>query len=183
MEGGARECTDGAVGRRCRRGGVVSAACAAVFTAAVVPVVADAAPYQAGRVVVRYRAGTSEIEQAAVRRRADTPRQRAIGVPRAELVATAPGRAVRETVAGLERDPRVLYAEPNYRFTASAVPNDPRFAEQWALQAIRAPEAWDVTTGSADVTVAVVDTGTSKTHPDLSPNLIHDGNAVGDTNG
>lgn len=81
----------------------------------------------------------------------------------------------------------VEYAEPNYRIQPSAfVPNDPDFAIQWSLlnagqivgdfQAtpnadIKAYSAWDTTTGSSNVIVAVSDTGVDITHPDLARNI------------
>lgn len=53
-----------------------------------------------------------------------------------------------------------------------AVPNDPRYADQWSLPTIGAPPAWDVTTGGAPgVRVAVIDSGVEEGHPDLAPNL------------
>ena len=57
------------------------------------------------------------------------------------------------------------------------MPNDPLFAQQWYLQdkdyaAIRAQGAWDITTGSPAVPVAVVDSGVRPDHPDLKPNLL-----------
>ena len=59
----------------------------------------------------------------------------------------------------LQRDD-VLAASPNYVVQASArEPNDPGFPALWGLKAIRAPEAWDLATGSDDVYVAVMDTG------------------------
>ena len=60
----------------------------------------------------------------------------------------------------------VAYADPSYRRFARKTPDDPRYGEQWHYSTIRAPEAWDVTTGSASVVVAVVDTGWTD-HPDL----------------
>ena len=67
----------------------------------------------------------------------------------------------------------VLAAAPNYITRAMRQPNDPRYAsgELWGLKAIRAPEAWDVVTGSTDVYVAVADTGIHAAHEDLRPNL------------
>lgn len=54
-------------------------------------------------------------------------------------------------------------------------PNDPQFGDQWALQQVGAQCAWGVTTGSADVTVAVVDSGVDLNHPDLVDRLRSDG--------
>jgi type VII secretion-associated serine protease mycosin len=54
-------------------------------------------------------------------------------------------------------------------------PNDPRFSEQWALERLAAPCAWERTIGSADVTVAVVDSGVDMGHPDLVGRLRADG--------
>jgi len=50
-------------------------------------------------------------------------------------------------------------------------PNDPFYVDQWGLRQIGAPQAWDVTLGSRNVIVAVVDTGVVWTHPDLRANM------------
>lgn len=54
-------------------------------------------------------------------------------------------------------------------------PNDPLYEEQWALERINASCAWQQTTGSQQVTVAVVDTGVDLGHPDLVGRLRDDG--------
>jgi hypothetical protein len=46
-------------------------------------------------------------------------------------------------------------------------PNDTYFPGQWNLAQIDAPNAWNFTTGSPGVVVALVDTGCDLTHPDL----------------
>lgn len=56
------------------------------------------------------------------------------------------------------------------------VPNDPSFPDQWhyaggATYGINAPPAWDVTTGSPDVVVAVLDTG-YRPHADLDARYV-----------
>jgi fervidolysin-like protein len=73
-------------------------------------------------------------------------------------------------IAALRSRPDVIYAEPNFIRHKEAVPNDPRYADQWALKNtgqfgppagvdIKAEEAWDVTTGSRSIVVGVVDEG------------------------
>jgi hypothetical protein len=81
------------------------------------------------------------------------------------------------------------YAEPDYIVHASVLPNDTSFTELWGLhntgQAggtpdadIDAPEAWNLTTGSADVLVGVIDTGIDHTHPDLVANMWTNPNEI-----
>jgi len=62
-------------------------------------------------------------------------------------------------------------ASPNYEVRALAVPNDPKWSELWGMAKIRADQAWDTTTGSTDVYVAVIDTGIDAAHEDLAANV------------
>jgi len=85
-------------------------------------------------------------------------------------LARVPSEETLDAVAALNARPDVLYAEPNYIWRASATPNDPRFGDQYAHQRIRTPQAWDITTGSNGVVVAVLDGGVDLGHPDLQAN-------------
>jgi len=58
--------------------------------------------------------------------------------------------------------------EPHAIRRASATPDDPQFYQQWALQRISAPAAWDIQTGKGNVVVAVVDSGIDFYHPELA---------------
>jgi len=51
------------------------------------------------------------------------------------------------------------------------VPNDPLYPNQWYLPHIDAPQAWDTTTGSDTIVVAVIDSGVDIAHPDLAGNI------------
>ncbi|HEY6075015.1 MAG TPA: S8 family serine peptidase, partial [Anaerolineales bacterium] len=65
--------------------------------------------------------------------------------------------------------PDVEYAEPDAIMQHTFTPNDPQYGSQWhyyGTYGIDAPAAWDITTGSASVTAAVIDTGITS-HPDL----------------
>src|SRR5215210_1926210 len=115
--------------------------------------------YVPGEVVVRFKATADRVDRAAALRAADAERKQWLRLPGAELLALAPGTTVAGAIRDLETNPDVLYAEPNYIYRATATPNDPRYAQLWGLNQasdrdIDAPEAWDVTTGSAAVKVA-----------------------------
>jgi subtilisin family serine protease len=51
------------------------------------------------------------------------------------------------------------------------VPNDPLFPA-WYLEKIDAPTAWLTTTGSSNITIAILDTGVDATHADLAPKIL-----------
>lgn len=53
----------------------------------------------------------------------------------------------------------------------AVVPNDPAYNAQWELVKINAAGAWNYSTGSSSVVVAVVDEGVDLTHPDLAANI------------
>jgi len=73
--------------------------------------------------------------------------------------------------AELRSDPDVEYAQPNYIYRICGDPNDPEFPDQYAHQLIQMSEAWDISTGSRDIVVAVLDTGVDINHPDLKDNI------------
>jgi len=50
--------------------------------------------------------------------------------------------------------------------------NDPSLFRQWHLDAVQATRTWEITTGLSDATIALVDTGVDKDHPDLADNLV-----------
>ncbi|MGH7480872.1 MAG: S8 family serine peptidase [Longimicrobiales bacterium] len=83
-------------------------------------------------------------------------------------------------VRTVERE-RIAYATaPPRRISASVpgetLPNDPLYARQaWHYAAIDMPAAWNITTGSENVLVAVVDDGIRFDHPSVAGNLTNDG--------
>jgi thermitase len=88
-----------------------------------------------------------------------------------KLVKTSPDKNSAETVGALQASDGVEYAECNYRVFIVATPNDPLFSQQWGFTKISAPAAWDRITQASNVTVAMIDTGISLSHPDLQANL------------
>ncbi len=70
-----------------------------------------------------------------------------------------------------ESRPEVEFAVPDTLVYPALIPNDPGYSEQWHLPKIDAPLAWDVTTGTDTVTIAVVDSGCDMDHPDLASKI------------
>jgi serine protease len=64
------------------------------------------------------------------------------------------------------------YVEKKYARFIIANPNDPGFATQWSLKKVKAPQAWDINPGGAQVIVAVIDNAIQTTHPDLQANML-----------
>ncbi len=79
--------------------------------------------------------------------------------------------ATLKAVEAINLEPDVVYAEPNYISHTCSEPNDPFYAYQWHYPYIKLPAAWDITTGSPDTIVAIIDTGAKYEHPDLSPRV------------
>jgi thermitase len=148
---------------------------------------AAAAEFVPGRVIVKYNAGTSATRIASLEQTAGvTGLQRTIlGGARVVTVAGS----VTAAVTRLNRSSAVQYAEPDLVMRATAIPNDPRFAELYGLNNtgqtggtpdadIDAPEGWDAAglgafPSSGGAKVGVVDTGILATHEDLVGKLAN----------
>lgn len=145
--------------------------------------------YVPGELLVRFRddatatkGGRSEISEAVNGRQLQIRLER-LGGSKTEIVrglrlARVPVEDTEQTLELLRSRPDVLYAEPNYLMRKQQLPNDPRFSEQWALRNTQTPiadidaeQAWDVTTGSRNVVVGLVDEGIDISHEDLASNI------------
>jgi len=99
-------------------------------------------------------------------------------VPIAELEAIA---------KRIASDPEIEYAEPDYFMRPLLVPNDPSYSSQWHYKTPGAPDneigganlpgAWDLTTGSVGIVVAVIDTGL-RPHADIDSNILDNSGRV-----
>ena len=135
---------------------------------------AAAAPVYSSRLVVGVAPGVSTSRAERVVERAGGRVERRLGGIGGVTVRARKGVAAKALLRRLRGDSRVRFAERDFLVTGSGVPNDPLFANQYALDQtsgrdVAAPETWD--RSSACSKVAVLDSGVDKDHPDLRPNL------------
>lgn len=141
------------------------------------------ARFAEGEVLVRFDRGVSAASAGDAHARVGARVARSYSiVDGLQLARLRPGMSVEDAVEAYEAMPGVIYAQPNYVKTIAATPDDTDFGELWGLHNtgqnggtvdadIDAPAAWDRTTGSSDVIIAVVDTGVDYEHPDLADNM------------
>ena len=118
-----------------------------------------------------------------------------VGIPGLEVVQVPEAR-MNQAIQVYEDNPNVAYVEPDYQIqtpeitsegslsgsSSQVTPNDTYYPLLWGLHNsgqsggtsgvdIDASDAWNLTTGSSHILVAVVDTGVDYTHSDLSANI------------
>jgi hypothetical protein len=76
--------------------------------------------------------------------------------------------------------PGIEFAEPDYvARAAEVIPTDSLFPDQWNLDAVHAPDAWEIARGE-DVIMGIVDSGIDSDHPDLIAKLVQGYDFVND---
>jgi subtilisin family serine protease len=141
------------------------------------------APYVPGELLVKFRTelGLNVRQRDEVRAQLDAEKVREFRSS-TEHWRLPPGHSVESAIAELRNNPQIDYAEPNYIIYMDYAPNDAMYPDMWGLNNtgqtggtpgadIDAERAWNVSTGSSDVMVAVIDTGVDYTHPDLAANI------------
>jgi len=171
------------------------------LTLALIPVLANASielsstqtpAYKADSVIVVYKDGASKLDRRTARSivsakisdlNSDEIDDKYQNLKKGRIAKfSLSGVSVKNALEKLRKNPAILYAEPDYIVKASITPDDSSFSDLWAMNNtgqtggtddadIDAPEAWDISTGSHDVVIGVIDTGVDHSHPDLAANI------------
>ncbi|MDR5696495.1 MAG: S8 family peptidase [Armatimonadota bacterium] len=180
---------------------LVVSSCGSGFQLGPPPTMSPAAGAASGdfvpdELLVRFRPGASAARIAGEVGASVVDRIGGIDV---HVLRVEPARA-EVVLQALSRNPNVEYAERNGIATLFADPNDPYdnttcyesskhgCVMQWGWEKVQAYAAWDFTTGSGTVRIAVVDTGIDNSHEDLPPvaaqrDFVNNDNNAEDDNG
>lgn len=149
-----------------------------------------AAAAEVGRVIVKYKneSAIQGLPDSSARMRSMSAQTGLKVIASRAMIGRmhavrAEGVTSQELATRLAERSDVEYAVPDKRKFIRAIPTDPLYVRQWYLQstevsAINAQGAWDTTTGSSDVVVAVLDTGVVANHPDLTDRLTSSGGTL-----
>lgn len=122
----------------------------------------DDLPVMPGELLVKFKPGTGALSRtralSTIRGGAEETQATWLGDV---LWTRTPGEPDPAAAAAvLSRQPEVEWAQPNVIRELHAAPNDPSYGRQWNFVQIDMPRAWDINPGgSAEVVVAVIDTG------------------------
>lgn len=143
------------------------------------PVSAGAPPTEesivSGRVLVKTRPGVRAADLVSLM---SVEGVQAVGlIPELNYtILSVPAGQERAWAARLASNPSVTFAQPEFTYNVLVEPNDWYYVIstqwQWNLRRINAPAAWDISTGSSDVVIAIVDTGIDERHEDLIGKVI-----------
>lgn len=134
-----------------------------------------------GRLLVKFIDGTSEDSQRGIlsaqgAKVEDTIPQ--LGVK----ILKVPPQALQGIQNALSKSDIVEYVEVDSIIEPTVIPDDTEFSKQWHLSKIQAPSAWDVSKGSSNVIIAILDTGFDSSHPDLAGKFVGGYNAYNNNN-
>jgi thermitase len=120
---------------------------------------ADSVPYVQGELLVKYRDVGGRSAVAELHRQLGAQVRKDFASIRWQHVELPQGIPVEAAMARYAGDPNVEVVQPNFIYHLTAEPDDPRYADLYGMQKIAAPLAWNTTTGSDSVVVAIIDTG------------------------
>jgi len=115
--------------------------------------------YVEGEVIVKFKQSASSSAIASTLSAAKSKSKKKLHLKNTMVAQVPKGDTVKGFVKSLEKLPNVEYAQPNYVYTLQGTVNDPLVEYQWHLDDISIYDAWDITMGSSDIKVAVLDTG------------------------
>jgi subtilisin family serine protease len=150
--------------------------------------------FSQGEILVKFKEGVSSRVEAHTHLTLGTSPIKSFPTLGVQHLRLPPTVSVEEALRLYRQNPDVEYAEPNYIIYSCQVfpkdppfdPGDPNYGILWGLHNfgqtvgmksglsgadINTPNAWEISTGSEEVVIAVIDSGVAYSHPDLVSNM------------
>ena len=127
----------------------------------------------AGQILVKPRAGLAEADFAARLAGHGATHRQTLRHLNVRVINVAESRT-EAVLAALQSDPDIEFAERDYMARVAFVPNDPLVVsgDEWHVQKIQAPQAWDITVGNPAAIVAILDSGIMASHPEFAGRIL-----------
>lgn len=128
------------------------------------------------RLIVKRKAAGPDVPFRAMISAHGAQMRGTVGEINAKIVSVPKAQAAK-LMSNLQGQSDTEYVEIDGTAHALTTANDPLYTQglEWHIAKIQAPSAWDITMGSSNVIVAVVDTGVYASHPDLSGKILSGG--------
>jgi subtilisin family serine protease len=124
-----------------------------------------------GAWLVRFRSDVTDTDATRVVKSSGATELGDLDEIKTHVVDVPSGRQAR-FLQQLAHDPRVLSVEQDGTAQTTIIPRDPHWQQAWGPRVVRAPAAWNFTTGRAMTIIAIVDTGVDRNQPDLRGRVL-----------
>lgn len=158
--------------------------------------------YKEGELLIKFKDGTTSAKKSSYVSENRIKKIKSFDSINAELYSVNRGTSTQKALRELMKSEDIEYVQPNYIYYPTSIPTDPFYSNLWGLNNtgqfiegrygendvdIDAPEAWDITQGTDDIVVAVIDTGIDINHPELLDRMWRNpgeiaGNGIDDDN-
>ncbi|MBI0577742.1 S8 family serine peptidase [Neobacillus cucumis] len=128
--------------------------------------------------IVKFSLNLSKAERNAILKQVNGTEEDHLGDGDFSFIKFPNGTDLTKAAQRLLAQKKIIWAEPNYKVKSTYIPQEPDYSKQWYLNKIQMPKAWDITKGSSQIKVAVIDDGVQQDHPDLKGKIVSPFNAV-----
>ncbi|WP_051291557.1 S8 family serine peptidase [Fictibacillus gelatini] len=134
--------------------------------------------FASGQLIIKFKQGTTHDEKERLFQTLHLKEISSLTLGDFSLVSVPKEMSAKLAATRLVQSSAIEFAEPNYHVKRAYIPKDSGYKKQWFLKKINAAKAWNETKGASNVTVAVVDGGVQKTHPEFKGRIVKPYNAV-----
>ncbi|MBA4396856.1 MAG: hypothetical protein C0394_05675 [Syntrophus sp. (in: bacteria)] len=127
--------------------------------------------YKPRELLIQFKAETTDAQREALHRSVGATVLKRLEHLRVDRVQLPAGMRALQGIEFYEDTDFVENVERHALRYAQFTPNDTNYSSQWAPPKVKLPQAWNVTTGTPRVIIAVIDTGVDYNHPDLAENI------------